>query len=231
MGSRRRLRARPGRRRPLRGRELQGPRLPHPHPQRRDGRRAPPARSAGRLIAVARRADESRRLAGRASRPRRRVPGRALCSTTGRRRCAGGRPRPVATVVRRSGRHVIRTDPAAGHQPPSVWRSGASRCRRTASRSTCGRPAVDGARRPVVVFIHGGGVVAGFGSAPLFDGGRLARRGDLVVVTINFRLGALGSLFAPERLGDDGDPADEPRAPRPAHGVALGPRRDRRVRR
>ena len=67
-------------------------------------------------------------------------------------------------------------------------------------------PAVDGARRPVVVFIHGGGVVAGFGSAPLFDGGCLASRGDLVVVTINFRLGALGSLFAPERLGDDGDP-------------------------
>ena len=68
-------------------------------------------------------------------------------------------------------------------------------------------PAVDGGRRPVVVFLHGGGVVAGSGSAPLFDGGRLASRGDLVVVTINFRLGALGSLFAPERVGVDGDRA------------------------
>ena len=67
-------------------------------------------------------------------------------------------------------------------------------------------PGVDGGRRPVVVFLHGGGVVAGFGSAPLFDGGCLASRGDLVVVTINFRLGALGSLFAPERLCDDGGP-------------------------
>ena len=57
------------------------------------------------------------------------------------------------------------------------------------------------------MFLHGGGVVAGSGSAPLFDGGRLATRGDLVVVTINFRLGALGSLLAPERLGDDGDRA------------------------
>ncbi len=68
-------------------------------------------------------------------------------------------------------------------------------------------PGIEGGRRPVVVFIHGGGVVAGSGSAALFDGGCLASRGDLVVVTINFRLGALGSLHAPERLGVDGDPA------------------------
>src|SRR3954470_3693293 len=66
-------------------------------------------------------------------------------------------------------------------------------------------PSADDARRPVVVFIHGGGVVAGSGSAPLLDGTTLARRGDLVVVTINFRLGALGSLLAPERLGVAGD--------------------------
>ena len=68
-------------------------------------------------------------------------------------------------------------------------------------------PSADDSRRPVVVFIHGGGVVAGFGSAPLLDGTTLARRGDIVVVTINFRLGALGSLFAPRRIGVDGDAA------------------------
>jgi para-nitrobenzyl esterase len=68
-------------------------------------------------------------------------------------------------------------------------------------------PGAGGERRPVVVFLHGGGVVAGSGSAPLFDGTALARRGDLVVVTLNFRLGALGSLCAPEVLGVDGDPA------------------------
>ncbi|MBV9951149.1 MAG: carboxylesterase/lipase family protein [Acidimicrobiia bacterium] len=66
-------------------------------------------------------------------------------------------------------------------------------------------PAVDGAARPVVVFLHGGGVVAGAGSAPLFDGARLAERGDVVVVTVNFRLGALGSLYAPDRLGTRDD--------------------------
>ena len=93
-------------------------------------------------------------------------------------------------------------------------------------------PAVDGARRPVVVFIHGGGVVAGFGSAPLFDGGCLASRGDLVVVTINFRLGALGSLLAPERLGDDdGDPATNLALRDQLMALRWVPRGDRRVRR
>lgn len=60
-------------------------------------------------------------------------------------------------------------------------------------------PACDDARRPVLVFLHGGGVVLGTASAPLLDGARLAARGDLVVVTVGFRLGALGSLLAPER--------------------------------
>lgn len=64
-------------------------------------------------------------------------------------------------------------------------------------------PAVDDARRPVLVFLHGGGQAQGHGSAPLLDGARLARRGDIVVVTLNFRLGVLGSLYAPERHGPD----------------------------
>lgn len=58
-------------------------------------------------------------------------------------------------------------------------------------------PAADDGRRPVLVFLHGGGVATGSGSAPLLDGARLAARGDIVVVTLNFRLGALGSLYEP----------------------------------
>ncbi len=58
-------------------------------------------------------------------------------------------------------------------------------------------PAADRARRPVLVWIHGGGFVTGSGSQAIYDGGALARRGDIVVVTINYRLGALGFL-APE---------------------------------
>src|SRR5215468_2950772 len=55
-------------------------------------------------------------------------------------------------------------------------------------------PALDGARRPVMVWIHGGAFVLGAGSQLLYDGAALARRGNVVVVTINYRLGALGFL-------------------------------------
>jgi para-nitrobenzyl esterase len=58
-------------------------------------------------------------------------------------------------------------------------------------------PALDG-RRPVLVFVHGGAFVLGSGSTPLYAGGRLSARGDVVVVTLNYRLGALGWLA----LGD-----------------------------
>lgn len=64
-------------------------------------------------------------------------------------------------------------------------------------------PAVDDNRRPVLVFLHGGGQAQGHGSAPLLDGARLARHGDIVVVTVNFRLGVLGSLYAPDWHGAD----------------------------
>jgi para-nitrobenzyl esterase len=53
-------------------------------------------------------------------------------------------------------------------------------------------PRADGARRPVLFWIHGGGFTGGSGGQALYDGGRLAARGDVVVVTINYRLGALG---------------------------------------
>jgi para-nitrobenzyl esterase len=51
------------------------------------------------------------------------------------------------------------------------------------------------ARRPVFVWIFGGGFIYGDGADPLFDGTHLARQQDLVVVTINYRLGLWG--FAP----------------------------------
>ncbi|TPG36660.1 carboxylesterase/lipase family protein [Mycolicibacterium hodleri] len=64
-------------------------------------------------------------------------------------------------------------------------------------------PAADDSRRPVLVFLHGGGQTQGHGSAPLLDGSRLARHGDVVVVTMNFRLGVLGALYAPDWHGAD----------------------------
>lgn len=55
------------------------------------------------------------------------------------------------------------------------------------------------AGRPVLFWIHGGAFVAG--SANLYDGAELARRGDMVVVGINYRLGALGFVNFGEALG------------------------------
>jgi para-nitrobenzyl esterase len=49
--------------------------------------------------------------------------------------------------------------------------------------------------RPVMVWIHGGGFING--SADVYDARRLTTRGDIVVVTFNYRLGALGFLAHP----------------------------------
>lgn len=60
-------------------------------------------------------------------------------------------------------------------------------------------PASDQGKRPVLVWIHGGGFVLGSGSGPLYRGGPLAVRGDVVVVSIQYRLGALGYAdFGPD---------------------------------
>lgn len=52
----------------------------------------------------------------------------------------------------------------------------------------------DGKKRPVMVWFHGGGYVTGSGSSHGYDGVRLAKRGDVVLVTVNHRLNAFGYL-------------------------------------
>ncbi|NQX36477.1 carboxylesterase/lipase family protein [Herbiconiux sp. VKM Ac-2851] len=47
---------------------------------------------------------------------------------------------------------------------------------------------------PVMVWIHGGAYVAGSSAQPLFDGTELVANGDVIVVSLNYRLGALGFL-------------------------------------
>ena len=51
------------------------------------------------------------------------------------------------------------------------------------------------AKRPVMVWIHGGGFQAGTGSSPGYDGTNLVKRGDVVVVSINHRLNIFGFLY------------------------------------
>ncbi len=61
-------------------------------------------------------------------------------------------------------------------------------------------PSVDGVR-PVLVWIPGGAYLSGGTAQPVYDAARLADEGDVVVVTVGYRLGALGFLA----LGDDAD--------------------------
>ncbi len=67
----------------------------------------------------------------------------------------------------------------------------------------------DGKKRPVMFYIHGGAYSGGSGSSPLYDGVRLCRRGDVVVVSVNHRLNAFGYLylarFGGAELADSGN--------------------------
>jgi len=60
---------------------------------------------------------------------------------------------------------------------------------------------LDKEKRPVMVWIHGGGFVEGASSQPGYRGHTLARRGNAVIVTINYRLGALAFLSLQEATG------------------------------
>ena len=92
-------------------------------------------------------------------------------------------------------------------------------------------PGLDDAARPVMVWIHGGGFSGGSGSTPIYDGRRLAQRGDVVVVTINYRLGALGYFYNPALTDGDDPQSGNLRDARPDRGAAMGPRPHRRLRR
>jgi para-nitrobenzyl esterase len=58
---------------------------------------------------------------------------------------------------------------------------------------------------PVMVWIHGGGLMSGSGDSALYEGSRLAKNQDVVVVTFNYRLGVFGFLALQELRGEDPD--------------------------
>jgi para-nitrobenzyl esterase len=70
-------------------------------------------------------------------------------------------------------------------------------------------PGLHGGKRPVMVWFHGGGFAVGDGSVPVYDGTRLAHRGDVVVVTINHRLNLFGYMYLAgiggEKYADSGN--------------------------
>ncbi len=65
-------------------------------------------------------------------------------------------------------------------------------------------PAInDGRKRPVMFWCHGGAFISGSGASPWYDGANLARKGDVVVVTINHRLNVFGFLHLDEFGGGE----------------------------
>lgn len=60
-------------------------------------------------------------------------------------------------------------------------------------------------KMPVMVYFHGGAYSTGSVTDPLNDGTKLAERGDVVVVTVNHRLNALGYLYLPDHFPDSGN--------------------------
>src|SRR5512145_1722282 len=64
-------------------------------------------------------------------------------------------------------------------------------------------PGLDGKKRPVMVWLHGGGFSSGSGGDSISEGGNLARKGDVVVVSVNHRLNVFGYF----QLGKEWGPA------------------------
>jgi para-nitrobenzyl esterase len=64
-------------------------------------------------------------------------------------------------------------------------------------------PALDNGKRPVMVWLHGGGFSSGAGGSPLYNGANLARGQDVVVLTINHRLNVFGYLDLSNIVGEE----------------------------
>lgn len=126
-------------------------------------------------------------------------------TTAGANRFQPPQPVPGWTGIRDTvefGNRAPQEDDAAGRLAWREW----IRDRRSTSEEclvlnihtpAVGKPG-DAGRRPVMVYIHGGGFNFGSGSVPGVDGSILAARGDVVVVTVNHRLNVFGHLH----LGD-----------------------------
>jgi para-nitrobenzyl esterase len=96
---------------------------------------------------------------------------------------------------------------AFGHTAPQTTGTGASRGGGLTEGEDClvlnvFTPGLGSGRRPVMVWLHGGGFSSGSGSGPILDGASLAHAHDVVVVTINHRLNVFGFTF----LGEVADP-------------------------
>ncbi len=95
--------------------------------------------------------------------------------------------------------------PAApqGADDPLPLRNDITRWSEDCLRLNIWTPGLDG-KRPVMVWFHGGAFVRGTASRPAYDGGVLSLCGDMVVVAVEYRLGALGFLHIDGFSGTEG---------------------------
>jgi len=102
----------------------------------------------------------------------------------------------------------VRDTIAYGPTAPQTVGTGGGRAGAPSEDEDCLRlnvftPSVSGGKRPVMVWLHGGGFSTGSGSSPINDGTSMAHTSDVVVVTINHRLNVLGSTYLGEVVGPD----------------------------
>lgn len=161
-----------------------------------DGTRTTLARTAqGRVRGLVRDNDQVYRAIPYAAAPvgpgRFAAPGRPA-AWDGVRDATG--PGPVAPSLERSGFGALDLSPILGRSP----RSGGEYLTVTVTT-----PDTAGGGLPVLVFVHGGGLISGTGQAGLYDAAAFARDG-VVVVTLNYRLGAPGWLHLPDAPANRG---------------------------
>jgi para-nitrobenzyl esterase len=104
-------------------------------------------------------------------------------------------------------RDAVQYGPRSPQGPSGLIPEDAAEDRRETQSEDCLRlnvwtPGVGNGRRPVMVWLHGGGFAQASGSFVIYDGANLARRRDVVVVTLNHRLNVFGFLDLAELGGD-----------------------------
>ena len=134
------------------------------------------------------------------------LEGHPLCGATGRCAALAGSGPACLLAADEAGDGLRVAVPAARRLGGADRQRGLPDAERLATRRRGARP------RPVMVFAHGGGHVQGSASLvaagqTLYDGATLAAKGDAVVVTIQYRLGALGWLADPSLAGSPAAPA------------------------
>jgi len=115
---------------------------------------------------------------------------------------APAKPRPWTSV-----RDCVEYGPRSPQGPSGLIPEVAAVDRREPAGEDCLRlnvwtPALGSGRRPVMVWLHGGGYSQASGSFIIYNGANLARRRDVVVVTLNHRLNLFGHLYLGEIAGD-----------------------------